>query len=156
MDEEDEHLTSGDDDGEGEDGSVGSGSGDGKAAEGTPDPLYDPELDDKDAAWVAKQRSGHASDAILSCPGCFTTLCLDCQQHEQYHNQFRAVSAYNVVVDKNQPVDPAAGGGGKGRRAKKAKASQYFKVVCAVCDTEVGAFDDDEVYHFFHVFPSNA
>lgn len=153
MVEEDESLTSGDEHGEDEHGSLESN--DEKAGEGTPDPLYDPEADDKDAAWVAKERSGRASDAILSCPGCFTTLCLECQQHEQYHGQFRAVSAYNVVVDKNQLIDPAAGG--KGRRTKKAKASQqYYKVLCAVCDTEVGAFDEDEVYHFFHVFPSNA
>jgi hypothetical protein len=34
-----------------------------------------------------QQRSGRTTDAILSCPGCFTTLCIDCQQHELYHTQ---------------------------------------------------------------------
>jgi hypothetical protein len=32
----------------------------------------------------------------------------------------------------------------------------FYPVLCAVCRTEVGVRDSDEVYHFFHVFPSNA
>lgn len=31
-----------------------------------------------------------ASDAQLSCPLCFTTVCLECQRHARYHNQARA------------------------------------------------------------------
>eukprot|EP00957_Ditylum_brightwellii_P015726 1185928-Ditylum_brightwellii.AAC.1 len=30
------------------------------------------------------------SDAILSCPCCFTILCMDCQRHTKYVNQYRA------------------------------------------------------------------
>nr|GMD44552.1 E2F-associated phosphoprotein [Ipomoea batatas] len=41
--------------------------------------FYDSDLDDKDESWVRKKRGGRTSDAILSCPACFTTLCLDCQ-----------------------------------------------------------------------------
>ncbi len=37
----------------------------------------------------------HRSDAILSCPLCFTTLCIDCQQHDTYDNQFRAMFVMN-------------------------------------------------------------
>ena len=37
----------------------------------------------------------HRSDAILSCPLCFTTLCIDCQQHDKYDNQFRAMFVMN-------------------------------------------------------------
>jgi len=43
--------------------------------------FYDPELDDKDELWVQKKRKGSNSDAVLSCPACFTTLCLDCQRY---------------------------------------------------------------------------
>lgn len=43
--------------------------------------------DEADEAWAVQQRSGRTTDAILSCPGCFTTLCIDCQQHELYHTQ---------------------------------------------------------------------
>lgn len=60
-----------------------------------PPEFYDPEADERDERWVAKQRKGHKSDAVLSCPLCFTTLCLDCQQHERYENQFRAMFVMN-------------------------------------------------------------
>lgn len=30
-----------------------------------------------------------------------------------------------------------------------------WPVCCAVCDTKLGVFDKDEVYHFFDVLPSN-
>lgn len=42
--------------------------------------FYDSDLDDKDELWMAKKRDGRASDAVLSCPACFTTVCLECQR----------------------------------------------------------------------------
>jgi len=32
----------------------------------------------------------------------------------------------------------------------------YHPVVCSVCDSEVGVYDKDEVYHFFNVLASYA
>jgi hypothetical protein len=32
---------------------------------------------------------------MLSCPLCFTTVCIDCQQHELYETQFRAMFVMN-------------------------------------------------------------
>lgn len=43
--------------------------------------FYDSNIDDKDELWVHKQRKGRSTDALLSCPACFTTLCLDCQRY---------------------------------------------------------------------------
>jgi hypothetical protein len=43
--------------------------------------FYDPELDDKDEKWIHKKRHGSDSDAVLCCPACFTTLCLECQRY---------------------------------------------------------------------------
>lgn len=43
--------------------------------------FYDSDLDVKDESWVQKKRNGRASDAVLSCPACFTTLCLECQRY---------------------------------------------------------------------------
>lgn len=60
-----------------------------------PPEFFDPEADDKSEAWVSKLRGGRRSDAILSCPQCFTTLCLECQQHAHQHNQFRAMFVMN-------------------------------------------------------------
>lgn len=36
---------------------------------------------------------------ILNCPACMTTLCLDCQRHETYANQFRAMFVMNMAVN---------------------------------------------------------
>ncbi|KAL3817686.1 hypothetical protein ACHAXA_002835 [Cyclostephanos tholiformis] len=60
-------------------------------------------------ALLLKPRS---SDAILSCPRCFNTVCMDCQQHERYANQFRAMFVMNIGVDWNKRMiyDDAAGG----------------------------------------------
>lgn len=42
--------------------------------------FYDSDLDDKDELWMVKKRDGRTSDAVLSCPACFTTVCLECQR----------------------------------------------------------------------------
>ena len=60
-----------------------------------PPEFYDPEADERDEAWVHKARGALRSDAILSCPLCFTTLCIDCQQHAKYDGQFRAMFVMN-------------------------------------------------------------
>ena len=53
------------------------------------------DLDDQDEVWARKQRQGRKSDAILSCPNCMTTVCLDCQQHDYMANQYRAMFVRN-------------------------------------------------------------
>jgi hypothetical protein len=57
---------------------------------------------------LVKPRS---SDAILSCPSCFNILCMDCQQHEKYANQYRAMFVMNIGVDWNRKMvyDDAVG-----------------------------------------------
>ena len=60
-------------------------------------------------ARLLKPRS---SDAILSCPRCFNVVCMDCQQHERYSNQYRAMFVMNIGVDwtKKMMYDDAIGG----------------------------------------------
>ncbi|KAG0202246.1 WD repeat-containing protein 6 [Mortierella sp. GBA30] len=65
------------------------------------DLLYDPDEDDRDENWLLKKIAENRppgckpediwTDAILSCPMCLTQLCFDCQQHEFYPHQFRAM-----------------------------------------------------------------
>ena len=60
--------------------------------------LYDPDADEDDERWVEKQRRSYLpksqassdkekkkrlpnSDAVLDCPACMTTLCMDCQRY---------------------------------------------------------------------------
>jgi E2F-associated phosphoprotein len=116
-----------------------------------PDELYDDEADDKDEAWATKQRQGRQSSAILSCPCCLATLCLDCQQHELYHNQFRAMFVRNCKVLKNEVLRPDCG-----VAQQACAAEEYHPVHCATCNTHVGVRDSEEVYHFFNVVPTNA
>lgn len=66
------------------------------------DPLYDESLDEKDSEWTAKLRNGRVSDAILSCPCCFTTVCIDCQEHTSMIGHFRAMLVMNCRVDTGQ------------------------------------------------------
>ncbi|KAM3226361.1 hypothetical protein ACQJBY_058812 [Aegilops geniculata] len=126
--------------------------------------FYDPAVDDVDERWAHKQRKGRTSDAVLSCPACFTTLCLDSQRHEKYVNQYRAMFVCNCKVKTDQILRE-----GKGKRKnRKVKAVDsttpevenkgpvYHPVCCEICSTEVGVFDEDEVYHFFNVIPSNS
>ena len=51
------------------------------------------------------------SDAVLSCPRCFSIVCMDCQQHESYANQFRAMFVMNIGVDWSKRIyyDEASG-----------------------------------------------
>ncbi|KAI3428041.1 hypothetical protein D9Q98_006427 [Chlorella vulgaris] len=66
--------------------------------------FYDEEADERDEKWMQKMRGVHTSDAILSCPLCFTTVCIDCQQHELYDSQFRAMLVMNCKVKTGELV----------------------------------------------------
>ncbi|KAI5611504.1 E2F-associated phosphoprotein [Silurus asotus] len=165
--------------------------------------LYDPDEDDRDQAWVDAKRKEYrsrrrpissaqrrnqsqplpSSDAILNCPACMTTLCLDCQRHEKYRTQYRAMFVMNCKVDKDEVLRYKAAKQKKQRRKKirqdhvatsteaksetEAKAGLtdsrlsgmdeeeiYHPVKCTECSTEVAVYDKDEVYHFFNILAS--
>merc|ERR1712126_521804 len=77
--------------------------------------LYDPQKDEEDQVWVDDVRRSYQmagkkptlpgvqklpnSDAVLNCPACFTVLCLDCQRHEIYRTQYRAMFVMNCSVN---------------------------------------------------------
>lgn len=138
------------------------------------DLLYDPKQDDEDQQWVNAQRQSYQppvpsgskqqplphSDAVLNCPACMTLLCLDCQRHDIYQNQYRAMFVKNCHVDTaellKQPLQ-------KKKYSKKQKKSEtenddgdnFHPVKCTECTTVVGMCDTDEVYHFFNVLASH-
>ncbi|KAF5909675.1 sorting nexin-6, partial [Clarias magur] len=102
--------------------------------------LYDPDEDDRDQAWVDAKRKEYryrsrkrpassgqrtnqsqalpSSDAILNCPACMTTLCLDCQRHEKYRTQYRAMFVMNCSVNKDEVLRYKAAKQKKQRRKK--------------------------------------
>ncbi|KAF5175811.1 E2f-associated phosphoprotein [Thalictrum thalictroides] len=123
--------------------------------------FYDPELDAKDELWVHKKRSGVVSDAVLSCPACFTTLCLESQRHEKIVTQYRAVFVENCKIKNEEVVQVES----NKKQLKRKRGKNGFEAVesgkvkpvcCLVCSARVGVIDEDEVYHFFDVIPSEA
>jgi hypothetical protein len=101
---------------------------------------YDPEADDQDEIWVATHRTGWTSDAVLSCPACFATLCIDCQQHELYSNQFQAMFVTNCKVKEGEVLraPPQVGERKRGRRRGSGEGESLasFRLLTdfAVCD----------------------
>ncbi|XP_056152135.1 E2F-associated phosphoprotein [Lampris incognitus] len=161
--------------------------------------LYDPDEDDRDQAWVDTRRRRYScsrrrlpasvrsrpgqpqalpsSDAILNCPACMTTLCLDCQRHEKYRTQYRAMFVMNCSVKRDEVLrykeqNDKKKRSRKRRRGEKEKITTadetsdpiprgmeeedvYHPVQCTECSTEVAVFDKEEVYHFFNILASH-
>ncbi|XP_076022183.1 E2F-associated phosphoprotein [Genypterus blacodes] len=158
--------------------------------------LYDPDEDDRDQAWVdAKRREYRVSrrrpaafqsrpgqppalprsDAILNCPACMTTLCLDCQRHDKYRTQYRAMFVMNCTVKRDEvlrykPDKERKQRSRKRRRGQKETTEDkvpdqapagmdsdevYHPVQCTECSTEVAVLDKEEVYHFFNILSSH-
>ncbi|ORX78937.1 hypothetical protein BCR32DRAFT_222250 [Anaeromyces robustus] len=150
---------------------------------------YDPEEDDKNEQWIRKKthstKDKKNTDAILTCPLCFTYLCFECQRHELYHNQYRAMFVRNCIVNKNERYripEENNNNKNKNRNKKKNKKNNnsimedketkteeqtndnqeivnnqdyYYPVLCQYCQTQVGLLDQNEIYHLFNVIPSD-
>lgn len=119
-------------------------------ADAGPDPLFDAHADSDDERWVAENlvKGGVAGDTAhrLSCPSCFALLCLQCQPHEEYEGQFRAVFVQNCGVKAGQTLRVRVRG-----EARVSDRDVYRPVACALCETEVAVLDADNVYHFCNV-----
>ncbi|XP_057716175.1 E2F-associated phosphoprotein isoform X2 [Corythoichthys intestinalis] len=150
--------------------------------------LYDPDEDERDQAWVDAKRSMYqrkrpavsihsqrpqpksrpSSDAVLNCPACMTTLCLDCQRHEKYRTQYRAMFVMNCSVNREEVLryKKQAEKTPRNRKRKKGEAEGtpagmdgeevYHPVQCSECSTEVAVMDKDDVYHFFNILSSHS
>ena len=108
------------------------------------------------------------SDATLNCPCCLTLLCLDCQRHEIYRTQYRAMFVLNCRIERSAKLiyRNKEELRKKFKRSRKYRAKQdsetitdikdiYNPVFCVKCNTQVALFDCDEVYHFFSVLASH-
>ena len=108
--------------------------------------FFDANADAKEFAKLVASLGGDGrTDAVLSCPGCFTTVTALCQRHDRYHEQYRAVFSMNVEVDETSTLRPTDG---------EDAGERYKEVKCEGCGVVVGVIDEDEVYHFFNVFSS--
>jgi hypothetical protein len=116
------------------------------------------------------------SDAVLSCPCCFNIVCMDCQRHERYSNQFRAMFVMGIAVDWNlrlvyddeqkvlveKPQLPHQQVPLDGYYLDDdndddvGRQDEYLSVSCASCRTQVAALDmKEEVYHFYGCLESS-
>jgi hypothetical protein len=113
---------------------------------GGPAEFLDEGEDDANERWVARHLTGSGrrrkTDAMLSCPACFTLLCADCQRHVEYANQYRAMFVTRHCHIRTTEV-------------VMHEEERYHPVVCSKCDAAVGVYCiADEVYHFYNVLPS--
>ncbi|VDK45816.1 unnamed protein product [Anisakis simplex] len=166
--------------------------------------FYDPNEDDDNELWVEEHRKrlgmlpirstrdestskerekklDDDTDAVLSCPACLTLLTRQCQRHEFYRDQYRAVFVENCKVIGEEslflPESSARKRKGKGKEATKCTAEEqpkpytlvssseaaklgrddlFHPVQCAICSTAVGVYDAEEIYHFFNVLTGYA
>jgi hypothetical protein len=145
-----------------------------KKKEVNDDLFYDPNMDDEDQKWVEdgrkddnrgrfkqKEKPLPNSDAVLNCPACFIVLCLDCQRHETFDTQYRAMFVRNCTVDQSKQLKYPEKGKGKRKRKKEENPSPavdpsdvFNPVNCDRCTTQVAVYDRDEIYHFFNVLAS--
>jgi len=134
------------------------------------DLFYDPNQDADDQKWVDEVRQSYQmsapgdsvqklpnSDAVLNCPACFAVLCLDCQRHEIYRTQYRAMFVMNCSVKTDTKMKfPVKFKGGRKKKAAFPDSDEFYNpVTCDTCNTEVAMYDKDEIYHFFNVVASH-
>ena len=139
---------------------------------------YDPDIDKQNEEWMASKRNEFKSeddkltkcksDAVLSCPACMVTVCVDCQRHDLYKNQFRAMFVLNCDIDEKQFLRYEHKNISKKRRKREGPGKLveyipdetnsltdiYNPVKCRFCKTEIAVYDADEIYHFFNVIES--
>ncbi|KAG1701829.1 hypothetical protein DVH05_010321 [Phytophthora capsici] len=145
-----------------------------------PDPLYDEQLDAKDEQWVQTnlrgERAKPETDATLCCPCCFVTVCMICERHATYTNQYRSTAAINCRVKREEILTYTSSEGGRvasqpfhkrqnlaGNKSRTTgqqiaqllQEDEFYPVSCSDCGTMVGVFDKHQQYHFFNALPSN-
>jgi hypothetical protein len=119
------------------------------------------------------------TDAVLNCPCCMTTLCMDCQRHEKYQTQYRAMFVSSCKINEEEqlkyPKEEFDSMALNMKKFKKKKISKeesksqiepnqvlkeydiFRPVMCQICNTEVGVYEEKgELYHFFNVIASHS
>lgn len=173
--------------------------------------LYDPDMDDDDQNWMNKQRKTSQkivspkqpvtsfsqdskipeviykapnSDAILNCPCCMALICMDCQRHENFKTQYRAMFVFNSKINHEEKLKYPKNEENKKKNKKFQKNKKktvammpevtstntidkeiesvveydlYCPVSCTDCNTNIGVYDEtEEIYYFFNVLASHS
>lgn len=91
-------------------------------------------------------------------------LCGFVFRHEKYVTQYRAVFVVNCNTKNEQVPQQNTQKSRRRKRGRDCSGTQagavggetFRQVCCSVCSTEVGVIDEEEVYHFFNVLPSES
>lgn len=75
-------------------------------------------------------------------------------RHEKYATQYRAIFVVNCKMKSEEVLQPENQKRKRGGRWRNTSEDTVKPVCCSVCSTEVGVMDEEEVYHFFNVLPS--
>jgi hypothetical protein len=84
------------------------------------------------------------SDAVLSCPCCLQIVCMDCQRHERYANQFRAMFVMNIGVSWDVFVIPENNSVQKVTRTATKATLTTTTTTTTTTDSEEESEDDHE------------
>jgi len=115
----------------------------------------------------------HPDVVLLLAHGADVTVLI---RHETYQHQYRAMFVTNCAVRMDEVLryDQTSAQKKTKRKSKRRRGAHanrspdrdtalpadtddvYHPVVCSVCNSEVGVYDKDEVYHFFNVLASYA
>ncbi|XP_065648468.1 E2F-associated phosphoprotein isoform X2 [Hydra vulgaris] len=111
--------------------------------------LYDPNIDKDNENWMKRKRTYgkqdesnsnankvSTSDAMLSCPACLTTVCVDCQRHDVYKHQFRAMFVMNCRIDLNQYLRY------ENKNISKKRRKKYGPGKLIPCEQSIASFRD--------------
>jgi len=135
-----------------------------------PDDLYDSDADEADDKWMATNASGalavptgakgppRVSDALLSCPCCFATVCVDCVKHDEVANQWRAIDVLNCTADASRLYfykEPPAPPRPRGRGPPARRLGGRRGLMGAESDDEASDDEEEEARVAARLHPSN-
>lgn len=120
-------------------------------------------------------QGSNETDATLCCPCCFMIVCMDCQRHTAYTNQYRSHVGINCRIKNDEILTytrdtattstlpfqkrlnmAATRTNAKGESFSLLGPDEFHPVACSDCGTTVGVYDRQQQYHFFNVLPSNS
>jgi hypothetical protein len=100
--------------------------------------LYSPVQDIEDETWLRKNRPG-AGAQVLSCPGCFSAVSYQSQEHMKFTGQYRSKEVWGCEL---------------GDELETQEGDHFLKVLCSECKAELGVWEiATGCYHLFHVLP---
>jgi hypothetical protein len=115
--------------------------------------LFDPDEDENNEKWIEETHGG-PTDAVLSCPGCFTQICYSCTLKSKNKKSERSVFTSKkvefctlrdrVFESENKKIKTIAALTNNPAVENISNATEVRDVLCDQCETCVGEFKNGE------------